>query len=172
MTFFSFSQLLGQKNPLALTSDISWTTRLVNSVMWPTYKPLLLWVAWLQSPLGRSSGSGSGKCRPWTHPSALASASSTHLQLKRFEWLSLLLYVFMRGHAVEFAGWRTHLFPLRSCVSRVVCTECRNNLALGNCRWFVWTSCKKNAPIAELHTFPKNGVVIKRGHTSGFVLPH
>lgn len=40
------------------------------------------------------------------------------------------------------AEGETHLFLLLSCVSHVVCTECRSNLALGNCRWFVWTICK------------------------------
>lgn len=43
---------------------------------------LQLWVALPRSPPGRSSGSGSGKCRPWTRPSGLVSVSSALLQLK------------------------------------------------------------------------------------------
>lgn len=59
-------------------------------VTWPTCRPLLLSVAYPRSPLGRSNGSDSGKCRPWTHPSSLGSASSAHLQLQSREQLLLL----------------------------------------------------------------------------------
>jgi len=73
------------------TANVEWSRSPLDAVMCLTCKPLLLWVAWLQSPLGRSSGSDSGKCRPLTHPSALVSASSALLQLQRGKVISLTL---------------------------------------------------------------------------------
>lgn len=117
-----------------------------KKLLQPTYKLWLLWVVWLQSPLGRSSGFDSGKCRPWTHPSALASTSIMLLQLKEgWKVMSLsnsLLLRRKRSYCCIFFYWKTYLFLLLSCVSRVVCTECRSTHGLWNYHWFVWTICK------------------------------